>query len=198
MGESMPKTKQQCEEIRENTKSKIMNGALIYFAKNGFGGTKMSDLSNYIGVGQGTIYCYFKSKEDLFNEIVRTFLGANKKNMLRLMETDRNIAEKILKLSAFLIQTIEAGNTDTYNLVLSVRVMMEGNNTNLIQYYEKVQQLFTQIILAGQKEGSIIEGNADELSDYYWSVVQMLSIKKIFGNNYKMIRPELLARILIK
>jgi AcrR family transcriptional regulator len=194
----MPKTKQQCEEIRENTKSKIMNGSLIYFAKNGFAGTKMSDLSNYIGVGQGTIYCYFKSKEDLFNEIVLTFLGANKKNMLRLMQADRSIAEKILRLSAFLIQTIEAGNTDTYNLVLCVRIMIEGNNTNLVQYYEKVQQLFAQMILAGQKEGTIIEGNAEELSDYYWSIVQMLSIKKVFDNNFTMIRPELLARILIK
>ena len=41
----------------------------LYFAKNGFSGTKMADLAKYIGIGQGTIYVYFKSKEDLFEAI---------------------------------------------------------------------------------------------------------------------------------
>ena len=38
-------------------------------AKNAFGDTKMSDLAKHIGIGQGTIYLYFKSKEELFEEI---------------------------------------------------------------------------------------------------------------------------------
>ncbi len=194
----MPKTKQQCEEIRENTRNRIMNGALIYFAKNGFAGTKMSDLSSYIGVGQGTIYCYFKSKEELFNEIVVTFLGVNKKNMIRLMEADRSVSEKILKLSGFLIQTIDSMGTDTYNLVLSIRVMMESGNANLNRYDEKVLKYFEMLVSAGQKEGTVLEGNPAELSDYYWSIVQMLALKKLFDSNFKMIKPELLAGLLIK
>ncbi len=42
---------------------------MLYFAKNGFAGTKISDLAKHIGIGQGTLYIYFKSKEELFHEI---------------------------------------------------------------------------------------------------------------------------------
>ena len=65
----MPKSQERCQEIREETRSKILNDSMLYFAKNGFAGTKISDLAKHIGIGQGTLYIYFKSKEELFQEI---------------------------------------------------------------------------------------------------------------------------------
>ena len=59
----MPKSPEKCQEIREETRSKIFHDSMLYFAKNGFAGTKISDLAKHIGIGQGTIYIYFKSKE---------------------------------------------------------------------------------------------------------------------------------------
>ena len=59
----MPKSPEKCQEIREETRSKILHDSMLYFAKNGFAGTKISDLAKHIGIGQGTIYIYFKSKE---------------------------------------------------------------------------------------------------------------------------------------
>lgn len=58
----MPKSLERCQEMR----SKILYESMLYFAKNGFAGTKISDLSKKIGIAQGTIYVYFQSKEDLF------------------------------------------------------------------------------------------------------------------------------------
>ena len=65
----MPKSPERCQEIRQEMRSKILHESMLYFAKNGFSGTKISDLSQYIGIAQGTIYVYFQSKEDLFQEI---------------------------------------------------------------------------------------------------------------------------------
>ncbi|MDE7439150.1 MAG: TetR/AcrR family transcriptional regulator, partial [Clostridia bacterium] len=58
----MPKTPERCQEIREETRKKILHDAMLFFARNGFAGTKISDLADYIGIGQGTLYIYFKSK----------------------------------------------------------------------------------------------------------------------------------------
>lgn len=44
--------------------------SFLYFARNGFGDTKISDLAKHIGIGQGTIYLYFKSEEELFEEML--------------------------------------------------------------------------------------------------------------------------------
>ena len=58
----MPKTKEQCKKMREDMRVKILKMSSLYFARNGFGDTKISDLAKHIGIGQGTIYLYFKSK----------------------------------------------------------------------------------------------------------------------------------------
>jgi len=62
----MPKSKERWQEIREEMRNTILQKSLLYFAKNGFAGTKISELSRNIGVAQGTIYIYFESKEELF------------------------------------------------------------------------------------------------------------------------------------
>ena len=57
---NMPKSKERCQEIREEMRTTILQKSLLYFARNGFAGTKISDLSKNIGIGQGTIYVYFE------------------------------------------------------------------------------------------------------------------------------------------
>ena len=54
-GDEMPKSSERCREIREEMKDKIIKESMLYFAKNGFSGTKISDLAKYIGIGQGTM-----------------------------------------------------------------------------------------------------------------------------------------------
>ena len=80
----MPKTKIQCDEIRKKTREKFLDSALIYFARNGYSGTKISDLAQFIGIGQGTLYSYFSSKEELFKVIFENTVISNEENLLKL------------------------------------------------------------------------------------------------------------------
>ena len=67
----MPRSQKKNQEIRDNTRNRIIKEASLYFARNGFGDTKISDLAKFIGIAQGSIYVYFKSKEELYDEIRR-------------------------------------------------------------------------------------------------------------------------------
>ena len=78
----MPKTKEQCVKIREETKAKILTEAIKFFSINVFDGTKISDFSKSIGIAQGTMYRYFKSKEELFNKVLK--IANNEKEIKRL------------------------------------------------------------------------------------------------------------------
>ena len=55
------------EETRDNSdkRQKILAGALKAFAKKGFYNTKVSEIADESGVADGTIYLYFKNKDDL-------------------------------------------------------------------------------------------------------------------------------------
>lgn len=47
-------------------KEKIIQAAIESFAQTGFDRTKMEDIAKRLSLSKGTIYLYFKSKEDLF------------------------------------------------------------------------------------------------------------------------------------
>jgi AcrR family transcriptional regulator len=52
----------------------ILDAALDEFSAKGFAAARMDDVAAKAGVAKGTIYLYFKDKEALFQELVRTSL----------------------------------------------------------------------------------------------------------------------------
>jgi len=65
----------QCTGKRELQKEArriaIIDAALEEFTAQGFTATKLDDVAVRAGIGKGTIYLYFDSKEQLFEEVVR-------------------------------------------------------------------------------------------------------------------------------
>ncbi len=49
----------------EDKRTRILNAAIHVFAENGFFHSKVSDVAKAAGVADGTIYLYFKNKDDL-------------------------------------------------------------------------------------------------------------------------------------
>src|SRR5262245_24865505 len=52
----------------------ILNAALEEFAASGFAAARLDDVARRAGVAKGTIYLYFRDKESLFQELVRSML----------------------------------------------------------------------------------------------------------------------------
>src|SRR3954453_21663912 len=53
----------------------ILAAALEEFSASGFASTRLDDVAKRAGVAKGTIYLYFRDKESLFQELVRSMLG---------------------------------------------------------------------------------------------------------------------------
>ena len=53
----------------------ILKAALEEFAASGFAATRLDDVARRAGVAKGTIYLYFRDKESLFQELVRSMLS---------------------------------------------------------------------------------------------------------------------------
>lgn len=197
----MPKSKERCQEIREETRSKILNESILYFAKNGFAGTKISDLAKHIGIGQGTLYIYFKSKEELFSEI---FALANSsrdiEELQNLIRLPLSAKRKIRKLSNRVMTRLMQDDGYAAKVVLNTQMMFEQKDFVSAEttYQSELYQITEKIIKQGQKEGSVVEGLPLKLADYYWGVVYLYALKKLFTTKYKMISEEDLSRVLLK
>src|SRR5215470_12768045 len=53
----------------------ILAAALDEFSARGFAATRLDDIAKRADVAKGTIYLYFRDKESLFQELVRTMLS---------------------------------------------------------------------------------------------------------------------------
>jgi AcrR family transcriptional regulator len=51
--------------------SEILSAALASFAERGFAATRLDDVAARAGVTKGTLYLYFRNKEELFEAVVR-------------------------------------------------------------------------------------------------------------------------------
>jgi AcrR family transcriptional regulator len=60
---------------RNQRRAAILSAALEEFATRGFAATRLDDVARRADVAKGTIYLYFRDKESLFQELVRTMLS---------------------------------------------------------------------------------------------------------------------------
>ena len=121
----MPKSKERCKEIREEMRNTILQKSLLYFARNGFAGTKISDLSKNIGIAQGTIYIYFESKEDLFQEILK-IADSNEmlKKMKMLVVMPIPPKNKLRLLSETVLSRLEEDETFAAMIALNTQMLL--------------------------------------------------------------------------
>ncbi len=188
----MPKSQERCQEIREETRNLIIKKSVLYFAKNGFAGTKISDLSKHIGIAQGTIYIYFKSKEDLYAEIfaISDKIAKNDK-LITLVKLPLPAETKIRKMSEYIINNLKKDETFSAGIALYTQRLLEGEADP--SFYKTTEKIIRQ----GQKEGSVISGNKRKLSELYWGVVYLYAVKGLYTADYAMINPDDLSRLLL-
>ncbi len=70
-----PRTPEQAADIRQQRRRELLDAARELFAAKGFEKTNVSDIAARAGVSQGTIYWYFKSKDELLMAVFEDWLA---------------------------------------------------------------------------------------------------------------------------
>ena len=189
----MPKTKEQFQKMREDMRGKILKMSSLYFARCGFGDTKISDLAKHIGIGQGTIYLYFKSKEELFDEIRNNADNKDEIKKLKLLSKLPIPAKtKIDKISNEMCRRLTEDEEYAVKITLLTQILLEREDI----YSDDLYKETAKIIRQGQKEGDIVEGDALYLADLYWGNVYLYALKRLFSTTLKSLKKETLNRLL--
>ncbi|MEM2139770.1 MAG: TetR/AcrR family transcriptional regulator [Nitrososphaera sp.] len=85
-----------CPKVTELHKSevrgRIIRAAMESFAQTGYDKTKMDDIAKRLGLSKGTLYLYFKSKEDLFFGICEHSMEEGKDDDSKLFTKKENAA----------------------------------------------------------------------------------------------------------
>ena len=87
-------------------RNQILDGARIVFTRMGFDAASMSDITREAGVSKGTIYVYFKNKEDLFLALIARQREALFGNLRQLLDEGRPIPETLEQYGLMLAKTL--------------------------------------------------------------------------------------------
>ncbi|MEL1133774.1 TetR/AcrR family transcriptional regulator [Desulfitobacterium sp. THU1] len=85
---------------KEEKRLEILRAALKVISEMGFEGAKMEDIAKGAGVGKGTIYEYFESKNTLFTEMLHNCTKLFLDGLASTLADGQNLEEKIRNLSA--------------------------------------------------------------------------------------------------
>ena len=81
----------------EDRKEKILLKALELYMIEGYANVSITDLQSALNMGRGTLYYYFKDKDELFQEVVDEFLIKPKQRALERVKDTADIPEMIAR-----------------------------------------------------------------------------------------------------
>src|SRR5262245_10589054 len=110
-------------------RQRILTSAMRVFASKGFFGAKVAEIAQQAGVADGTIYLYFKSKDDLLISLFEAQMERANQELLRAMEGAVNAVEKLKRfITAYMDLVAEnrhAAEVITIELRQSAKFMKE-------------------------------------------------------------------------
>jgi len=82
---------------KEDRPAEITQAAMAAFAENGYAATKVDEVAKRAGVSKGLLYLYFKTKEDLFKAVIRSFLSPRIDALIDNIEKTELSAEEFVR-----------------------------------------------------------------------------------------------------
>jgi AcrR family transcriptional regulator len=99
-------------------KDNIIRAAILTFAQKGYAATRIIDVAHAAGIGKGTIYDYFKSKEDLFFAVFQQVMQDSEAPMAAAVGSQSGSVSQRLKMLAEDLISTWLGKLELYSLVM--------------------------------------------------------------------------------
>ncbi|MDI6755520.1 MAG: TetR/AcrR family transcriptional regulator [Thermodesulfobacteriota bacterium] len=168
-----------------NKHQKIIKAAVKVFAEKGFYNARVSEIAKEANVADGTIYLYFKNKDDILISLFEEEFGKLVENMRKEINKEKDALQKIKRFAvshlSFVAKQQQLAEVFGVEVRQSSKFMKEYVNKPFIEYLN----LIRSVVIEGQEAGLIrkdltpgimkraVFGALDEMSRYW-----VLSSKK--------------------
>ena len=185
-------------EQQKNTKNQILDASLKLFSEKSFHGASIRNIARAIEKRESSIYNHFKSKEDIFAQIILKF---SNRNFGPIILTDKliNIIAKPDKFFVMLAENLlNFWNSDKERMFIKILLSKNNfdgilNNYSLENYLEDFRKLCEFIFKEMIKHKFIKKNELSVLSQEFISSLFLFQIEQIIG--IKRDKPQ---KILVK
>ena len=146
----------QARDTRVNDKrSRILDAAVKVFAERGFHSATVAGIARAAGVADGTIYLYFKGKDDLLLRLFDEKMTALLAEAREALGRERTSADKLRRFIQFHLTVVERNPELASVLIVELRqsaqFLKAADRQKLAAYID----LIAEVVRGGQESGEL-------------------------------------------
>jgi len=167
---------------KEDRPGEITAAAFEAFAENGYDATRVDDVARRAGVSKGLLYLYFKTKEELFKAVIKSFITPKIAALKTQVESSDLSAEAFLR-GPFLEFAKQIPRSPV-KILLRLMIAEGPKHPDLTAYYwDNVVSLgltaLAQVIEKGVRDGEFRRSALDDFPQLLLSPVMFTVIWSI-------------------
>ena len=138
-------------KTKEERRNEIIETAGKLFEEKGYEQTQVQDIVNEIGVAKGLFYYYFKSKDEVMEELADRYADAIIDDVNKLIDKDISTFDKINRIFQIFIDSAEK----KFGIFMGILNVKNGITHERIFFNvgKKMVPLVTELILSGNDNG---------------------------------------------
>ncbi len=151
----------QTKEIREA----ILDATDRLLGRYGYGKMTIDDLAKEVGIGKGSIYLHFSSKEEIalshIDRIIERLCGELKKISSENIPNELKLKKMLLMRVSFRFESVQHYTQSINDLLSSLRSKLLDRRKG---YHEIEAKIFGKVVRDGQKSGDFQAGNPIDIA----------------------------------
>src|SRR5690625_62800 len=132
----------------------IIDAAVKVIAENGYHGSQVSKIAKQAGVADGTIYLYFKNKDDILVSVFQEKMGQFIEKISERINTEKRADDKLFKLIELHFLQLEKDR----DLAVVTQLELRQSNIELRTQINQVLKSYLTVL-----DGVIEEGIGDQI-----------------------------------
>ena len=164
---------------REDKRIDIIQASSRVFYLKGFEKTKMEDIAIEAGIGKGTIYEYFKSKQELFDEAVSYNRELYIENVQVTLAVAGTFRDKFLALAKYQTELVKT-HIPIFNMMCTSKIMAREMGALMLEQNIRVADILSTLVQEGMARGELREDIDPEIvSAVIIGTLNQYCIKKV-------------------
>ncbi len=181
-------------------KNDIINAARKIFSSKGFNSATMEEIALEAELSPGTLYLYFKNKEELYTSLSIEILKYLTDEIQKVVSMDISVEEKIDKFRDVFINVYEYDSNILINLfhLQSGEALknLSGDVLRQIKIYSALAHgAIIDVVKQGIKQGVFVDENPVALADILWSsyggIVLWVDSKRRLDDQKDFVKPTI-------
>lgn len=141
----------------------ILLSANTLFKEKGFHNTKMDEIAANAGVGKGTLYEYFKNKQDIFDEFCIEKVVLIREMIEEISNKEISFKQKLVEIFYYKKESMECEGVSIDAILAYKNTISDNAVKTMMNHATDMYRILLKIIDQGKEEGVVIKNIPSEI-----------------------------------